>query len=97
MKRYYRLNPQLRERAGRLLADMYAEFGWRTRLVAPLIGRHVYRHLMKEEERLAAGHTYEPQSFCEKNAAALTPELAPAAERRADPRQLSPMQQPAWR
>ena len=71
MMRYYHLNPRLRERSGRLLADMYAEFGWKTRLVAPLIGRYVYNCLKKEEERLAAGYAYEPRSFCEKNAAAL--------------------------
>jgi len=97
MKRYYRLNPQLQEKAARLLADMHAEFGWRTRLAAPLIGRYVYRRLQKEEQRLAEGHGYEPRCFCEKNAAALALEKAPAAGHRADPRQLSPMQQPAWR
>jgi hypothetical protein len=97
MKRHYRLDPQLRERAGRLLADMYVEFGWRTRLVAPLIGRYVYSRLKKEEQRLAAGHSYEPQSFCDKNAAALALGKAPAAQRATDLGQLSPMQQPAWR
>jgi len=49
MKRHYRLNPQLRECAGRLLADMYAAFGWRTRLIAPLIGRFVYSRLKKRK------------------------------------------------
>jgi len=96
MKRYYRLNPQLEEKAARLLADMHAEFGWRTRLAAPLIGRYVYRRLQKEEQRLAEGHSYEPRCFCEKNTAALALEKAPAPGHRADPRQLSPMQQPAW-
>jgi radical SAM superfamily enzyme YgiQ (UPF0313 family) len=97
MKRHYRLNPPLRERAGRLLADMYAAFGWRTHLVAPLIGRYVYSRLNKEEAGLAAGHTCEPRSFCEKNAAALALEMAPAVERTADLRQMPAMPQPAWR
>ncbi len=42
-----------------------------TRLIAPLIGRFAYFTLKREEERLAAGWTYEPVSFHEKNAAAL--------------------------
>lgn len=97
MKRYYHLNPQLRERAGRLLADLYAAFGWKTRLLAPLIGRYVHSRLKKEEERLAAGHSCEPRSFCENNAAALALQKAPAAGRQTDARQLTPMPQPAWR
>jgi hypothetical protein len=97
MKNYYHLNPRLQERAARLLADIYAEFGWKTRLVAPLFGRYVYSRLKKEEERLAAGNTYEPRSFCENNAAALALKKAHAARRKADTRQLSPMPQPAWR
>jgi radical SAM superfamily enzyme YgiQ (UPF0313 family) len=97
MKNYYHLNPLLQERAARLLADIYAEFGWKTRLVAPLFGRYLYSRLKKEEERLAAGNTYEPRSFCENNAAALALKKAHAARRKADTRQLSPMPQPAWR
>lgn len=71
MKRWYRNDPRLREKAARLLADIYTAFGWKTRLITPLIGRYALSALKKEEERLAAGWTYEPQSFCEKNAAAL--------------------------
>jgi hypothetical protein len=97
MQKYYQLNPALREKAGRLLADMYAAFGWKTRLVAPLIGRYAYSRLIKEEERLAAGQTYEPRSFCEKNAAALALEKAPDAKGRSVAAQLHPMSQPAWR
>jgi hypothetical protein len=92
MKRYYRQNPRIQEKAGKLLADLYDEFGWRTRLVAPLAGRHIYRRLRKEEALLAAGHSYEPRSFCDRNAAA----LAPATGRTTDARQLSPISQPAW-
>jgi len=96
MKKYYHLNPRLQERAGRLLADIYAAFGWKTRLVAPLVGRYAYSRLKKEEERLAAGTTCEPTIFCEKNAAALALEIVPAAGRKADARQLTPMPEPAW-
>jgi hypothetical protein len=96
MKRYYQLNPALRERAGRLLADIYAEFGWKTRLLAPLIGRYAFKSLKKEEERLAAGHTYEPGTFCEDNGAALLLKKEIAAVRKADAQQLNPMHQPTW-
>ncbi|MCM2359835.1 MAG: cobalamin-dependent protein [Geobacteraceae bacterium] len=96
MKKHYRNDPRLRERAGRLLADIYAEFGWRTRLVAPLVGRYVYGRLKREEGRLAAGHSYEPSSFCDKNAAALALEKAPAARSKAGARQLPPVPEPAW-
>ena len=97
MKRYYHLNPLLKERAGRLLADIYAEFGWKTRLAAPLFGRYIYSRLKKEEECLAAGNTYEPRSFCENNAAALALNKAHAVRPRTVAAQLSPMPQPAWR
>ncbi len=70
MKRYYHLNVRIREKAETLLEDIYAEFGWKTRLTAPLMGRYVFRRLKKEEEQLAAGRSYEPRFFCENNAAA---------------------------
>jgi radical SAM superfamily enzyme YgiQ (UPF0313 family) len=95
MKKYYLHNPRLQEISGRLLADLYDAFGWRTRLVAPLIGRHVHRHLKKEEAKLAAGLTYEPGSFCDKNPAALALEKALADESKAAGRRLSPMPLPA--
>lgn len=97
MKKYYHLNPQLQEKAGRLLADIYETFGWKTRLLAPLFGRYVHSRLKKEEERLAAGNSYEPRSFCENNAAALALEKAQAPKPKADARQLQPLPQPAWR
>ena len=97
MWKHYRHDPLLRERAGRLLADLYAEFGWKTRLAAPLIGRYVHSRLEKEERMLAAGSTHEPSFFCEKNAAALALEKAPAAGRKAGARQLTPLPEPAWR
>ena len=55
-----------------LLQEIYETFGWKTRIVAPLAGIYVYAALKKEERRLANGWTYEPGSFYEKNAAALT-------------------------
>ena len=97
IRKYYHDNPRHRETADRLLADIYAEFGWRTRMVAPLIGRYVYSRLKKEEERLAAGFCYEPRSFCEKNAAAQALEKAVAAERKAGTGGMFPVAEPAYR
>jgi len=95
--RYYQQNPQLREKAVQLLADLYAEFGWGTRLLAPLIGRYAYSRLQKEEERLAAGNGFEPTSFCEKNAAELLLETSSTAERKPVKEQLPSMLEPVWR
>jgi len=67
MKRYYRSTPAMFRKMGRLLSDIYGEFGWKTRLAAPLIGRYAYLRLIKEERRLAGGWRYEPTPFYEKN------------------------------
>ena len=50
-----------------LLRDVYAEFGWRCRLAAPIIGRVIFHLIRREEKRLAAGWTYEPPTFYETN------------------------------
>jgi hypothetical protein len=63
-------DPRLAAKADNLLRDIYAEFGWRTRFITPLIGRYAFFALQREEARLAAGWTYEPKTFYEKNAAA---------------------------
>jgi hypothetical protein len=71
MKKWYRNDPRLGAKAEKLLKDIYAEFGWVTRLITPGIGRFAYYKLKREEARLAWGWTYEPASFRGKNAAAL--------------------------
>jgi radical SAM superfamily enzyme YgiQ (UPF0313 family) len=78
MRKFYHNNPRHRETANKLLEDIYSAFGWKARLVAPLFGRYAFNRLKKEEARLAAGFSYEPSSFYEKNAAALALELAEA-------------------
>jgi len=70
MKKWYRDDPRQKEKATRLLEDLYRAFGWMTRLATPLIGRFAWIALKREEARLAAGWSYEPRSFHEKNAAA---------------------------
>jgi len=74
----FRNDRQMKERAEKLLADISAAFGWTTRIVAPLFGLFALFSLKREEERLAGGWTYEPGSFCDKNAAALALDKTPA-------------------
>ena len=71
MRKWYRNDPRLRDKAEALLRDICGEFGWMTRLITPLIGRFAYGRLRSEEKRLATGWTYEPKFFREQNAAAL--------------------------
>ena len=71
MKKSYRKNKNMKKKMDHLLQDIYGEFGWKTRMIAPLVGVPVYITLKIEEKRLANGWTYEPPSFYEKNKAAL--------------------------
>jgi hypothetical protein len=71
IRKWFRNDPRLKETAERLLEDINAAFGWKTRIVAPLIGLFAFFSLRREEKRLAGGWTYEPGSFSEKNPAAL--------------------------
>ena len=70
MRHYYRKDASMFVKMDRLLKDLCREYGWKTRLSAPLLGRLAYVKLVKEEKRLAAGWRYEPTSFYDKNAAA---------------------------
>lgn len=71
IRKWYRQDEDAAGKAHRLLQDIYTAFGWKTRLMAPLLGRFAYWKLRQEEERLAQGWSYEPQSFRDLNAAAL--------------------------
>jgi len=97
INRYYHDNPQIKEKAARLLADIYAEFGWKTRLLAPLVGRYVSSCLQKEEKRLAEGHCYEPDSFREKNPAALLIEKRTTTSYKPVKELRPSLLQPVWR
>jgi hypothetical protein len=81
MRKWFQNDPPLKESAAKLLEDINAAFGWKTRIVAPLIGLFAFFSLKREEKRLAEGWTYEPHSFCEKNAAALALEKLPLTGR----------------
>lgn len=71
MRKWYRGNGLIGGKMDVLLKEIYNEFGWKTRMSAPLVGRYLYRSLKKEEARLADGWTYEPACTYEKNAAAM--------------------------
>jgi radical SAM superfamily enzyme YgiQ (UPF0313 family) len=66
-RQQYRDHPTYVAQISRLLADLVKEFGWRTRLAAPLVGRYLYRKLQAQQKLLDAGWTYEPPTFYEKN------------------------------
>ncbi len=75
-KLYYRNRPLMHAKMSALLKEMHAEFGWKSRLASAVGGRWVLRQVRKEEKRLAAGFSYEPATFCERNAAVVDrPEL----------------------
>lgn len=66
-RKYFRDNPEVYGRMDALLRDLYAEFGIKARLAAPLLGRIFYRRLMAEQRRLRNGKTFEPPTFYERN------------------------------
>jgi hypothetical protein len=67
-KLYYRNDPLMHAKMSALLRELQAEFGWKSRLAAAIGGHWVLRQIRKEEKRLAAGFSYEPPTFYERNA-----------------------------
>ena len=70
MRKWYRKDPRMRAKVDAVLRDIYEQFGLKPRIIAPLLGRAVYIAMKREAKRLAAGWTYEPGTFYEKNAQA---------------------------
>lgn len=70
MRKKYRHDERLFAELSALLRDIYREFGWKTRLLAPVVGRYLMATAKREEKRLARGWTLEPGCFYEKNRAA---------------------------
>jgi len=68
-RRYFDPHPALRAKTSSLLAELYQEFGWKARLYGSLGGRWLLSRIRREEKSLAAGWTYEPPTFYERNAA----------------------------
>jgi len=65
-RKWYQDKSALRDKLNTVLHDLYRCYGLRSRLLAPLIGRYIYRCLKKEDARLKAGWRYEPQTFYER-------------------------------
>jgi len=80
MRNKYRHDERLFVELAALLRDIYREFGWKTRLLAPVVGRYLMATAKREEKRLARGWTLEPGCFYEKNRAARELEAQPRFE-----------------
>jgi len=70
MRKKYRHDRKLFAELSDLLRAIYLAFGWKTRLIAPVVGRYLMVTTKLEERRLARGWTLEPECFYEKNRAA---------------------------
>jgi radical SAM superfamily enzyme YgiQ (UPF0313 family) len=66
-RHWYRDDPALSAKISRILTDIYHEFGLKSRLAAPLIGRYLRFMMGREDRRLRQGWTYEPPTFYETN------------------------------
>jgi radical SAM superfamily enzyme YgiQ (UPF0313 family) len=62
-------DPHSSQLISQVLGELYAEFGWKARLAAPIVGRYFYHMLRREEQRLQDGWTYEPLTYYETNSA----------------------------
>jgi hypothetical protein len=62
-RRSFLTNHGLAEKIGRTLRDVQREFGLRSRLAAPMVGRIIRFMLAREERTLRRGQAYEPPTF----------------------------------
>ena len=85
MRKWYDKDDRMRGKMDALLKDLYRTFGWVTRAAAPVTGRYLFETMKREEARLARGWTWEPETFFEKNEAALALDQAvPSPARRGE-------------
>ena len=70
MKKWYKKDGLMLKKVTSLLQDLYKEFGWKARVMAPLLGRVIYLTMKREAKKLANGWVNEPATFYEKNAKA---------------------------
>ena len=66
-RQWFRDNARVKARLSATLKQIYAEFGLKARLAAPLLGRLILSKLRREERRLQTGWTYEPPTIFERN------------------------------
>jgi hypothetical protein len=82
MKKRFRKNKAVQKNLNMLLNDLYQEFGWKTRAIAPIIGIYCQAAIINEERRLKNGWSYEPETFYDKNDAALALEQTGAIRKK---------------
>lgn len=66
-RKWFKDNPPVAKLIDAMLQDVYKEFGIIARLAGPTVGRYIYRKIKQEDARLAAGQTYEPPTFYQRN------------------------------
>jgi radical SAM superfamily enzyme YgiQ (UPF0313 family) len=93
-KLYYRDNRVMHAKMSALLRELHAEFGWKSRISSAIGGHWVLRQIRKEEKRLAAGFSYEPPTFYERNEA-VTDRPEASLCRSAEPLAAPPTTRPA--
>ena len=64
-KRSFRSNVALSARITSTLKEIHREFGLKSRLITPFVGRYLGIMIAREERRLKRGWTYEPPTFYE--------------------------------
>jgi len=68
-RRQFRDNPQYVAQIDNLLGEIYREFGWKSRIAAPIAGRYLYYKLQEQQRMLENDWTYEPPTFYETTSA----------------------------
>jgi hypothetical protein len=66
-ERWFRRRPSLQTKIRAVGQDLRRAFGWRARVLGPLVGRFLLTTMHREERRLRRGWTYEPPTFYETN------------------------------
>jgi radical SAM superfamily enzyme YgiQ (UPF0313 family) len=77
-KHWFRENPRVAVKIADLLENIYREFGLKSRIVAPIVGRIVLRFLHQEARRLQDGYVCEPPTFYENRPRPVSPKKKPA-------------------
>jgi hypothetical protein len=77
-RHWFSENSRIAGKAADLLDSLYREFGLKSRLAAPIIGKIVLHSLHREARRLQNGYVYEPPMFYESLPRAVTPKKKPA-------------------
>jgi len=97
MVRWYDDDPAIKEKLLNLLSQLYKAFGWKTKIIAPLVGRYVALAMHREAKRLARGWAPEPATFREQKPIRLAgstdralPKRKPEMQQRGEPSLLLP-------